>query len=337
MSVTQTQHTIPKELTQKFDQANAAIQKAKRIALLAHMRPDEDAIAAQLAMHEYVTEQLHKEADIICDENHRDRSTIFPHFNKIISKDSLEEYDLIIVHDAGEVAIVYPNTGFLKAKAAGIPVIKFDHHVGEGNDEYGTIEAVDASVCDATSHLLYYFFTYVGAEITRNMATCLMAGLMYDTGKFMHANTNASVFEVAGKLLEKGAPLPKIANTIFNKRSFPALQLWGRALERVKVNPKTRMALSVITKKDLDETGASVEELSGLITIINSIEGSRFALLLTEEAANKIKGSLRSEDYKGVDVSRIARLLGGGGHKLSSGFVIHGSIGKSENEQWLVQ
>jgi nanoRNase/pAp phosphatase (c-di-AMP/oligoRNAs hydrolase) len=99
MSVTQTQHTIPKELTQKFDQANAAIQKAKRIALLAHMRPDEDAIAAQLAMHEYVTEQLHKEADIICDENHRDRSTIFPHFNKIISKDSLEEYDLIIDHE----------------------------------------------------------------------------------------------------------------------------------------------------------------------------------------------------------------------------------------------
>jgi len=66
-----------------------------------------------------------------------------------------------------------------------------------------------------------------------------------------------------------------------------------------------------------------------VVNIINTISDSKFSLLLTEYQDQKIRGSLRSEEYKGVDVSKIAQALGGGGHKLASGFELKGSIKES--------
>lgn len=316
----------------KVEQLRNAIQNAQSIALLGHKRPDEDAIGACLAMHEFLTTQLHKKADVVCDPQHRDREEILPGSKNILGKDSLAGYDLVITHDSGEITHIYPED-ILTTTAT---VIQIDNHHGSGNTPFGTMQILEPET-SATCHLMYYIFLEMGGTITQTMATNLLTGIVYDTGKFQHSNTSADVLRVAGELIAKGAPLPKIQNTLYNRRSMSALKLWGKALQRVRVNKNTGMAVSVITKKDLDETGGDVEELSGLITMINSVKGSRFSLLLTEEAKDVIKGSLRSEEYKGVDVSRIARLLGGGGHKLASGFKIKGSLSQNERKQWQIK
>jgi len=108
----------------------------------------------------------------------------------------------------------------------------------------------------------------------------------------------------------------------------PAIKLWGKALSRVRTYDEIGMAISYLSKEDIEECGAKEEDISGLVGVINTISDTRFSLLLTEYKNKKIRGSLRSEEYKGVDVSSIAKSLGGGGHKLASGFEISGSIKK---------
>ncbi len=308
------------------------IQNANKIALLGHKRPDEDAIGSQLSMQEFLVTQLGKHADVISDPEHRNRKEILPGIENILEQDSLEGYDLVITHDSGEIDHIFPPA-ILTTRAK---VIQIDNHAGSGNTPFGDFQILEPQT-SATCHLMYYIFREAGAEITQTMATNLMTGMVYDTGKFQHSNSTPDLLRVASDLLAKGAPLPKIQDTLYNKRSVGALKLWGKALQRVRVNKNTGMAVSIITKKDLEEAGSDVEELSGLITIINSIKGSRFSLLLTEEAKDVIKGSLRSEEYKGVDVSKIARLLGGGGHKLASGFKIKGALAENERKQWMVK
>ena len=88
--------------------------------------------------------------------------------------------------------------------------------------------------------------------------------------------------------------------------------------------------MSYITRKDLEDLGADSEDVSNVAEILNTVSEAKFSLVLTERAENRIKGSLRSEWYKNVDVSEIARYLRGGGHRLASGFEITGKLVKGE-------
>ena len=126
--------------------------------------------------------------------------------------------------------------------------------------------------------------------------------------------------------MKKGSRVDKITKNIFNSKSMAAIKLWGIALSRIKTDAKTGMAVSYVSKKDIEDSGAKEEDLSGLVNVINTVSDAKFSLLLTEFENRKIKGSLRSEEYKGIDVSRIARSLGGGGHKLASGFEFDGDL-----------
>jgi len=109
----------------------------------------------------------------------------------------------------------------------------------------------------------------------------------------------------------------------------PAIKLWGTALSRIETDPVSGMAVSYVSMADIEQAGARQEDLAGVVSVINTVSDAKFSLLLTEYDDQKIKGSLRSEEYNNIDVSAIARSLGGGGHKLASGFELEGDLGKS--------
>jgi len=162
--------------------------------------------------------------------------------------------------------------------------------------------------------------------ISRKMATPIMLGLMSDTGSFQHSNTTPKVMEIASQLMKKGVPLSKIVETTFANKNISTLKLWGKAFEKAKINPDNGMIVSALTQKDLEDCNASTEDIAQVSGILNTVPGTKFALILSERGNGIIKGSLRSEEYKGVDVSKIAAQFGGGGHKLASGFEIKGTI-----------
>jgi phosphoesterase RecJ-like protein len=131
--------------------------------------------------------------------------------------------------------------------------------------------------------------------------------------------------------MKKGAPMAKIINSTFNSKKISTLKLWGRAFERARINEKNGMIVSVLTQKDLVDFDATSDDIAQVATMLNAVPSTKFSLILSERANGIIKGSLRSEKYKGVNVSTLAAQFGGGGHELASGFEIKGKIVETEN------
>lgn len=313
-----------KKFSKEFNTLNYVIKESENILLFAHSRPDGDTVGSCLAFKEYI-KNLGKNADIACldpfPEYLRPLSTeIFIHPDKL----ALKKYNLIIATDSVE-------RGFQKVvshlKDSQV-IALLDHHPDiTMQKDINVIDADYSSVCE----IVYDFFEFNKIEITRPMATFLMLGILGDTGSFQHSNTTPRVMEIASALLKKGAPLSKIIETAFANKNISTLKLWGKAFERAKINPDNGMIVSVLSRKDLEECGAGSEDIAQVAGILNTVPGTKFALVLSEREGGIIKGSLRSDGYKDVDVSKIAARFGGGGHKLASGFEIKGKIVETAN------
>ncbi len=312
------------KFAQEFNTLNFVIKESENILLFAHSHPDGDTVGSVLALKEYV-KSLGKNVDVACYDP-------YPEYLKSLSEEKFElpdylnirKYNLIIACDSVE-------RGYKKI----IPLIEenqvtalIDHH--PDITLKGDINVIDpkfSSVCE----IIYEFFIFNKIEITRRMAMFLLLGILSDTGMFQHSNTSAHVMEIASVLMKKGAPLSKIVETSFANKKLTTLKLWGKAFDKARINWQNGMIVSVLTQRDLEECGAGTEDVAYVASVLNTVPGTRFALVLYERSDGIIKGSLRSEEYKGVDVSKIAAQFGGGGHKLASGFEVKGKIVETEN------
>ena len=313
-----------RKFAKEFHTLNYVINESERILLVAHASPDGDTTGAVLALKEHI-KNLGKVADIAC-------SDPYPDFLTSLSEDrfefidhlDLEKYDLVIGCDSVERGFEKIAANLKKNQVTAI----IDHHPDITlRGDINIIDASYSSVCE----IIYDFFNSSQAKINRKIATYLMIGILDDTGMFKHANTTAKVMEIASDLMKKGAPITKIVETIFVNKDIATLKLWGRAFEKAKINQENGMIISVLTKRDLEECGAGSEDIAQVAGILNTVPGTKFSLILSERDREVIKGSLRSEEYKGVDVSKIAAQFGGGGHKLASGFEVKGKIVETES------
>jgi bifunctional oligoribonuclease and PAP phosphatase NrnA len=313
-----------KKFSQEFHTLNYVIKESKNILLFAHSRPDGDAVGSNLALKEYI-KGLGKNVDVACYDP-------YPEYLRALSEENfiqpdnldLEIYDLIIAADSVERGFQKIQPLFKEKQVVAL----LDHHPDITiKADINVIDSSYSSVCE----IVYDFLTFNKIEITRPMANLLMLGLLGDTGSFQHSNTTPKVMEIASNLLKRGANISKIIDSAFANKNISTLKLWGKAFEKAKVVPESGMIISVLTQKDLDECGAGTEDIAQVAGILNTVPGTKFSLILSERGEGIIKGSLRSEEYKGVDVSKIAAQFGGGGHKLASGFEIKGRIHETEN------
>jgi phosphoesterase RecJ-like protein len=307
------------DFSKDFKTLNYVIKQSNNILLFAHNHPDGDAAGSILALKEYI-KSLGKNADLAC-------FNPFPKFitplvsETFIHPDDLdfEKYQLIIACDAVERGFEKIHPKFSDTQVVAL----IDHHLNVSlQGDINIVEAEYSSVCE----MIYDFFLVNNIEIDRKIATVLLLGILADTGSFQHANTSAKVLNAASELIKKGASISKINELIFSNKSIPTLKLWGRALDRAKINQANGLISSYITLKDLAECGSDSDNIAYISSILITVPGTKFALILSEREGGKIKGSLRSEEHKGVDVSAIAQQFGGGGHKLASGFEIEGKI-----------
>lgn len=308
----------------EFKTIEYIIKKSDKILLFAHSRPDADTVGSNLALFYYLKKNG-KDVDIACFDD-------FPEYLKELADCDFknpndikfEKYDSIIASDS-------VDRGFKKIKNKLIDkqaIILIDHH--PDITIKGDVEIIDANYSSA-SEIVFDFFKFSKIRITSRMATLLLMGILGDTGNLQHSNTTPKVMHTAADLLNKGASVSKISKIIFSNNSFSTLKLWGRALEKAKINPQNKMIATVITKKDLEECRADYDDIAEISSILNTAPETNFSLVLSERDDGIIKGSLRSEKYKGVDVSNIAHQFGGGGHKLASGFEVKGRIMETKN------
>ncbi len=309
-------------MQEKYLQAKRLIEKSQKILSISHKRPDGDTLGASCGLY-LALQQWGKQVDMACIDEIPDRFNFLTDMNKVIHEFDFRDYDLIIVSDAGASYMTRYHEVYPDIFKGEVPVINFDHH--SSNDNFGTINIVDAG-CPATTVLLYRVFENWKINITPAIATALLCGIYNDTGSLMHSNTTIEVFEMSGKLMEKGGKLNTVAKKLFRTTPISTLKLWGRVLENAHVNEEG-VTVSVVTWKDFLECGAGQDEISGVVDFLNSVPGSKFTVLLNEDAYGNIKGSFRTQ-RDDVDVAALAAQFGGGGHRKAAGFTMPGRLHK---------
>lgn len=315
------------KLREQFEKARQLIDSYQKFLLFSHEYTDGDDLGAILAMGQAL-ESLGKEVRKIAKGGVPDNLLFLPGYNDVLSSlpEDFTSYDCLITIGCGSIT----RTGFAEldprsGRGWQKPILNIDHH--HDTQMFGTLNVWDEGAA-ANCELLYLMLSAWGVEIDKSMALLLLTGIFTDTGGFRHASVRSLTFEVAAELLRKGAKLDLISRFTFSQKELPALRAWAVALEHAKFDPDRKIVYTVITEDDLNRAGAKEEDLEGVVELLNTIPEANFSMLL-KQRGDEIKGSLRSEPHKGVDVSQIARAFGGGGHKLAAGFKFKGKIEKT--------
>lgn len=228
-------------------------------------------------------------------------------------------YDLIIVLDSPDLE----RLGTIYEKNSDVffetPVINIDHHAG--NDFFGQVNLVDLTAT-STAEILVSILEALSPDkspFDEDISTCLLTGIITDTGSFQNANTTPKSLTISAQMVAAGAHRDEIIRKVYKTRALSTLRLWGRALVNIHDEKVDGFVWSSLSKNDFIEVGAAETESGGVIDeLLKTVSGADFVLLLSEKSGT-ISGSLRSVE-KGMDVQEIAKLFNGGGHPMAAGF-----------------
>ncbi len=305
-----------------IEEASSLLQYPQKVFITTHHKPDGDAIGSMLALHHYLSAKGHSVTSVSPSE--------LPEFlmwmpgvehlynyeaeQKVVEK-ALNDADIIFCLDFNN----YSRTGKLESALANAtqPKILIDHHLLPDDVwDYGMSIPAKSSTCE----MVYDYINLCGDNklITKDIATCIYTGTMTDTGSFRFPVTSADVHTMIADLKNKGLEHSKIHEAVYDTWSQKRLQFLGYVLlEKMEIIPEYKTGLVALSKKDLKLFDVSSGDLEGLVHYPLSIEGIRFAVMITERG-EEIKLSLRSKgDF---DVSTFAREhFNGGGHFNASG------------------
>jgi bifunctional oligoribonuclease and PAP phosphatase NrnA len=322
---------FPHHLKLQSKKAWELLNSSQNILLTTHENTDGDDLGSLLAILKVLRKEKKRVTAMVTGGIPKNLTFLPDHQlvteARTAKSEELSEFDLLVTFGCGRLE----RTGLKWFYGKKIPIINFDHH--PDNTKFGVVNIVDDSA-SSVAEITYHFLKTLDFTIEKDMATCLLTGIFTDTGGFKHANTSADALEAAADLLKKGARIDRIAQQTTGRKQPATIKAWAKGLENTRLDLEKRMVFSILTEEDLKDIGATDEDLEGFVELLNNIPQARFALLLRQDG-EVVKGSLRSEPHKQVDVSRIAKSFGGGGHKLASGFKIKGKLVK-ENGAWKI-
>ena len=309
---------MPNRISEQFQKINELLKEAQNIFITSHENPDADAVGSVLAMSFALDKQNFKNF-VYLPEEVPQYLNFLPGFGKLKKEIPSFDFDLLICLDYGDFERLKLPQNFSEEK-----IITLDHHLEGG--QRGNIKIVDPKF-SSTTEIIYLWMVESGLEISKEIATCLLAGIVFDTGGFKHVSTSPRTLEIASHLISLGAPLePILRQVLTSGKSLSASKIWAEALSRVTLDFESKFAFSWVSFDDLKKHQASPSDLNGISSLISTISGASMSLFLVEYEKGKIKGSLRSEPYKGKKINEIAKAMGGNGHSYAAGFKQEGSI-----------
>src|SRR5918992_396135 len=206
-------------------------------------------------------------------------------------------------------------------------VLNVDHH--HDNTRFGRVNVVRADA-SSTGEIVRDLVELLDVELTPALAEAIYIALVTDTGRFQYANTTPKALRLAAELVEAGADVHRVFQSIYESVQLAKLKLLARALDRAQVYEGGGLVISFLLKTDFAEVGASEPYSEGIIDFLRAVEGAELAALIrepprTDGMAPLRRVSLRSSTDE-LDVSAIARKSGGGGHRQAAGFSSEASI-----------
>ncbi len=227
---------------------------------------------------------------------------------------AMREADVFLVLDTAEPS----RLGAVIGRTGGRKMLVIDHHPATSSS-IGDVVVCDPAAC-ATGELVFDLIQVAGDEVTLLEADALYVAIATDTGSFRYANTSARTHEISADLLRAGVDPEAMYMRIYARYTPAGLELVRRALERLRVSDDLPVAWISLRQADLAQTGATKEDLEGIVEYARRIRGVRVAILFRELHDGRTKISLRSTGD--ADVAAIAREFGGGGHVKAAGAVV---------------
>jgi len=287
-----------------------------------HINPDGDALGSALAF-KLILDSKGVESDVSFDMKGNVPSNLNHLPIDLIQNRPNKNYENVYVFDCGNSE----RLGDLEELALNSKrVIVVDHHI---NPSFGDIQVIDSNAA-STTQVLFREILSAKIAIDKNIANCLMTGLITDTGRFQYSNTDNEVFEIASKLMLSGAELTSISDNIYGSIPLNAIKLQSEVLNRIELYENEELVVSYVLQEDFQNYNIDSSETDFLIDSIRLVKESNIALLLKEQQDKSFKGSLRSRNE--LDVQQIASLFGGGGHKAASGFSTNLSMEEIKNK-----
>jgi len=301
----------------------AFMGQTRQVVIITHHKPDADALGSSLGLAGYLKKKGHS-VTVVTPSDYpeflhwmpgNDEVLAFDKTNQKQITDKINQGEIIFCLDFSSLKRVQDLTEVLR-NAPGKKVM-IDHHLEpEDFAEFVKWDVQSAS----TAQLIYKLIRELGDEslIDANIADCLYAGLMTDTGSFRHSNTHHEEFAVAGELVRLGADPSKVSKLIYDTNTLERLRLMGFVLsEKLKVLPEYRTAYMTLSADELKRLGSQTGDTEGLVNYGLSIKGIRLSVMI-HERKDSVKLSLRSLGE--FSVNEMARKhFEGGGHRNASG------------------
>jgi phosphoesterase RecJ-like protein len=302
-----------------------AVREHDRFLVVTHENPDGDALGSLLATT-LALRQLGKDAEmVLMGEAPLPSEYHFLALDGLLREppDDMGERVLVAV-DCAKADRIGPDLTPVERAPL---VLDIDHH--HDNTRFGDVNLIVASA-SSTGEVLRDVLGELGVELTPEIAEPLYVALVTDTGRFQYSNTTPKSLRLAAELVDAGADVHAVFQEVYESVEFAKLKLLARALDRAKVLEGGRIVVSYLLRTDFAEVGAAEPYSEGIIDYLRAVEGAELAVLIREpprDSGPTHKGSLRASVDE-LDVSVIARIFGGGGHRQAAGFSSEKPVGE---------
>lgn len=290
------------------------INKSETIAIFGHSNPDGDCIGACCGLA--LSLELIGKKPIVILEEYSIRYDVIPCSDFVTHDFDNISADLCIALDCGDEFRFKRLIDLFKSTEN----INIDHHAS--NPYYGKYNYVFDD-CSSTCEIVYGILKD-NFPITKDVATALYTGIVYDTGGFRHSGVSADTFKCASELVSYKVPFSSIYDNLFSYTEFSEVKLMGRALNRSELIFDKQAIFSYVTYEEFLEFGATKQEVGGVVGALKNYQKIDLAVFLYEKKKNLFKVSMRSNSR--VNVCEIAENFGGGGHTKASGCNITGTL-----------
>jgi phosphoesterase RecJ-like protein len=294
------------------------IRDAERFVLVTHENPDGDALGSLVAMNE-VLGRLGKDSVMFMSAEEFPLPYEYRFF-------LLEGLVSVLPEDVERRTVIFLDCGNIDRNPAdllkrdGAHILNIDHH--HDNTRFGTINHV-VPEASCTAEIVWDLMQGLGVEPSPTIAEALYVGLVTDTGRFMYENTGTRAHQMAAELIAAGVDVHEMYRRLYEGIPYGKLELLARALAKVERHDGGALTITHLTAEDYARAGAEENYSEGVVDHLRSVEGTAVAVLVRDLLGpgqeDRRKVSLRATDGR-VDVSRIARLKGGGGHRQAAGF-----------------
>lgn len=297
-----------------------SLRQGSRFLLTSHANPDGDAIGSEVGLAR-ILRSLGKGAVIW------NRDPCPPIYRPLPGSDWIRDgeeppkgfpdsFDAIVALECPSLE----RTGLAEQLDGTLPILNIDHHLQ--NEHYGKYNWIDTAA-PSLGEMVHRLARVLNAALDEATATSLYLTLVTDTGGFRFANASDRAFDAAAQLVRDGARPQQVAQWLYESRPLASVRLMGEMLQTLELHAEGKVATVLLTEAMRERAGAGPGDSEGLIDVPRSIAGVEAVASVREIGEGECKVSLRSRGN--IDVERVARAKGGGGHRNAAGYAAEGA------------